>query len=65
MKNVPGSVHVVKDRHLYGMNGLNERNFSFDQRIDLTKPANNYPGSKYKIPGFCDKFDEIKKKLDL
>ncbi len=25
-------------------------------------PANDYPSSKYFIPGFCYKFDKIKKK---
>lgn len=28
--HVPGPHHKIKDRHLYDMKGLNERNFSFD-----------------------------------
>jgi hypothetical protein len=28
-KWVPGYVHVVQDRHLYGMVGMNDRNFAF------------------------------------
>lgn len=40
---VPGPYHRINDRHLYGTTGLNERNFSFGERIDFTKPANSNP----------------------
>ena len=46
-KHVPGAYHSVKDRHLYNMQGLNERNFAFGDRLDLSAPANNYPGAQY------------------
>lgn len=50
---VPGAHYDVKDRYLQNTQGLNERNFSFGERINLAKPANDFPGSKYIIPGFC------------
>ncbi len=37
---VPGPYHVINDRNLYGTVGLNDRNFAFGERIDLSKPAN-------------------------
>jgi hypothetical protein len=40
---VPGPHHEIKDRHLYGTVGMNDRNFAFGERIDLSKPANLYP----------------------
>jgi hypothetical protein len=40
---VPGPYHKVSDRHLYGMVGMNDRNFSFGERLDLSKPANDNP----------------------
>lgn len=61
---VPGPYHNVKDRHLYGMVGMNDRNFSFGERIDLSKPANENPEAIYQIPGFCDKFDNIRHKKE-
>ena len=48
-RHVPGSHHTIKDRHLYNTIGLNERNFSFGERIDLSLPANDYPGPQYEI----------------
>ena len=62
-RDVPGPIHEVKERHLHDMKGLNERNFSFGERKDLSAPANDYPPAKYKIPGFCDRFGSIRKKL--
>lgn len=59
---MPGPEHKVKDRHLYGMSGLNERNFSFGERIDLSEPANDNPEAIYRIPGFTDRFNNIKHK---
>ena len=44
------------------MVGMNERNFGVGQRRDLSAPANNFPGSIYLIPGFCDKFKNTKNK---
>jgi hypothetical protein len=44
---VPGPYHQVKDRHLYGMVGMNDRNFSFGERMDLSKPANENPEAIY------------------
>lgn len=58
----PGAVHHVKDRHLQNTVGLNERNFGVGERIDLTAPANDFPGAVYLIPGFADKFKNTKKK---
>ena len=58
----PGPYHEIKDRHLQDMKGMNERNFSFGERIDFSAPANNYPGAVYNIPGFCDKFKKLEKK---
>jgi len=60
---VPGAIYLIKDRHLYNETGLNERNFGFGERLDLSMPANDYPGSKYEIPGFCARFTKIEKKL--
>jgi len=59
---VPGPHHKVNDRHLYGTSGLNDRNFSFGERIDLSKPANDHPAAIYQIPGFCDRFTRISRK---
>jgi hypothetical protein len=59
---VPGPHYNIKDRHLENTVGLNERNFAFGERIDLSRPANDYPGSKYIIPGFCDRFRDIRHK---
>lgn len=59
---VPGPHHQVRDRHLYGTNGLNERNFAFGERIDLSRPANDNPEAIYSIPGFCDRFTNLKHK---
>jgi hypothetical protein len=61
---VPGPCHEVKDRHLYGMTGLNDRNFAFGERIDFTKPANDNPEAIYEIPGFCDVFSNLKHKKE-
>ena len=58
----PGAYHKIKERQLGSMVGMNERNFSFGQRRDLSAPANNFPGSVYLIPGFCDKFKKTKNK---
>ena len=44
------------------MVGMNDRNFAFGERIDLSKPANLNPEAIYEIPGFCDKFINTKKK---
>ncbi len=59
---VPGAYHKIQDRNLSNMTGLNDRSFSFGERLDLSCPANNYPSSKYIIPGFCDKFLNTKRK---
>ncbi len=59
----PGAHHNIKDRHLQNTVGLHYRNFGHGERIDLTAPANNYPGSIYLIPGFTDKFKNNKRKL--
>ena len=59
----PGSYHEVKDRHLQDMKGMNDRNFSFGERINFSAPANKNPGSVYLIPSFCDKFKRVQKKL--
>lgn len=56
---MPGARYLIKDRHLYNETGLNERNFSFGERLDLSMPANDYPGSKYQISGFCARFTKI------
>lgn len=53
-KHIPGPVHDINDRQLQSMVGLNDRSFGVGERIDLTKPANDYPGSKYHIPGFVE-----------
>lgn len=58
----PGAHHIVKDRHLQGTVGLNERSFGIGDRMDLTAPANDYPGAVYLIPGFCDKFKNTRRK---
>lgn len=58
----PGAVHKIKDRHLQGTVGLNERNFGFGERKNLAAPANYNPAAIYSIPGFADKFDKIKNK---
>ncbi len=50
---VPGPYHVVNDRNLYGTVGMNDRNFAFGERIDLSQPANENPEAIYNIPGFC------------
>ena len=60
--HIPGSHHKVKDRHLYNTIGLNERNFSFGERIDLSKAANSNPGPIYDIEGFCEKFSKTMEK---
>lgn len=44
---VPGPYHKVKDRNLYAMVGMNDRNFSFVERMDLSKPANENPEAIY------------------
>lgn len=61
---VPGPYHAVKDRHLQGTVGLNERNFAFGERLDLSKPANDNPEAIYNIKGFCDRFGNIKHKKE-
>lgn len=61
-RDIPGPSHLIKDRHLQNMRGLNERNFSFGKRMDLSAPANMYPGSEYEIKGFCDRFEKMGKK---
>ena len=58
----PGAYHEIKERQLHDMKGMNERNFSFGERKDLSKPANDFPGAVYLIPGFSDKFERTKKK---
>lgn len=57
-KDIPGASHLIKDRHLHNMTGLNERNFSFGKRLDLSAPANQFPGCEYEIKGFCDRFEK-------
>jgi len=59
---VPGPYHKVNDRKLYATVGLNERNFSFGQRIDFSKPLNENPEAIYRIPGFCDRFTKTRHK---
>ena len=44
MRYVPGPKYNPEDRNLYYMVGLNDRNFSYDNRMDLSEPANEYPG---------------------
>lgn len=61
---VPGPYHLVKDRHLYSMVGMNGRNFAFGERIDLSKPSNLNPEAIYYIPVFCDKFRNIRHKKE-
>lgn len=57
MKYVPGPVHVINERLQQDTTGLNERNFGFGERIDLAKPANDYPAPcAYNIKGMCDRF---------
>ncbi len=58
----PGAYHIIKDRHLQGTVGLNERSFGVGDRMDLIAPANDHPGAVYLIPGFCDKFKNTKRK---
>lgn len=58
----PGAHHQIKERQLGPMVGMNERNFSFGERKDLSAPANDFPGAVYLIPGFCDKFKRTKAK---
>lgn len=59
----PGAHHIIKDRHLQNTVGLHDRNFGFGERINLSAPANDFPGSVYLIPGFCDKFKNTKRKV--
>lgn len=59
---VPGPYHEVKDRHLYGTVGLNERSFGVGERLDLSRPANDNPEAIYEIKSFCDKFMKIRHK---
>jgi hypothetical protein len=59
---VPGPYHKINDRHLYATTGLNDRNFAFGERIDLSKPANDHPAAIYQIPGFGDRFTRIIRK---
>ncbi len=40
---VPDPYHREKDRHLYGMVDMNDPNFSYGERMDLSKPANENP----------------------
>ena len=61
---VPGPHHQVRDRHLYGTTGLNDRNFSFGERIDLAKPANHNPEAIYHTPGFTARFTNLRRKRD-
>ena len=56
---IPGARYSLKDRHLQNEVGLHERSFGFSEKMDLSAPANNYPGAKYIIPGFCRKFKNI------
>ena len=58
----PGAYHSIKERQLDNMVGMNDRNFGFGERKDLTAPANRNPGAVYLIPGFADKFKFTKKK---
>ena len=57
--HVPGPYHKVKDRHLYGTTGLNDRNFSFGERIDLSKPANDNPSAIYYNPAGITQLDRL------
>lgn len=52
MNYVPGPKYNPEDRYLYQMVGLNDRNFSYSNRQDLSEPANNYPGPEYTLKGF-------------
>jgi hypothetical protein len=53
----PGPVHQIKELLVKNTVGLNERNFGFGERIDLAKPANDFPPpNAYNIRGFCAKF---------
>ena len=53
----PGAVHEINDILTKQTVGLNDRNFGFGERIDLAKPANEYPAPcAYKLPNMCDKF---------
>ena len=53
-KYVPGAVHNIRDRQLQSMVGMNDRSFGFGERLDLAKPANDYPAAQYHIPGFTE-----------
>ena len=44
--------------------GLHDRSFGFADKLDLSTPANDYPSSKYIIPGFCNKFKNIAHKSE-
>lgn len=50
----PGAVHDIKSLLVKNNRGLNERNFGFGERIDLSRAKNDYPGpGQYLIKGFC------------
>lgn len=59
---VPGPHHVINDRLQCHTVGLNDRSFTKGERMDLSKPANDYPGPSYTILGFCNKFNRIRHK---
>ena len=61
-RDVPGPIYEMEDRKLQNMKGLNERNFGFGERIDFSLPANENPGPKYELRGFCDRFEKTKEK---
>ncbi len=61
---IPGPKYLIDNRHLDNQVGLHERNFGFGEKLDLSMPANNYPGAKYIIPGFTVRFHKLAKKLE-
>ncbi len=62
MRDVPGPHYSINDRHLYLTVGATNCSFTDADRLDLSAPANDYPGSQYFIFGFCDKYKTSRKK---
>lgn len=62
MRDIPGPHYSINDRHLYSTLGYENCSFTDGERLDLSAPANNFPGSQYLIPGFCDRFKVTRRK---
>lgn len=62
MRDIPGPQYLLNDRHLYSTLGMTNCSFTDADRLDLSAPANFYPGSQYLIQGFTDRFKVSRKK---